>query len=309
MRPAAAVLVASLSLASTARAQVAATRPLEPLPDKPLSGAITFAAGATCLEESRVEAQVQAWLGRDRIAADVRVDVRGSDHDPRAVSFRITHGGKSHDRRFDHLPEECDDATAVLGLAVALAIDASVLAGVFAPPPPAPPPRRLVSVELGVGMEVVPGTSAGAEVGLEYGLADWLSGRLDVGSQFSSGNAIQDTSGTFDAALGYASPQVCAGGAVAEGVRLELCSGAAVGLVHAQGHGYAQSRSATGPWLVAQGGVRLVATTGFSWVLDAEGVFPLHVPEFRAESAQGQAELRQVNPAGALLSIGPVFFF
>ena len=92
-------------------------------------------------------------------------------------------------------------------------------------------------------------------------------------------------------------------------VRLELCSGAAFGVVHAQGHGYAVSRSGTGPWIVAAGGLRLVATTGISWVLDVQGLFPVHVPEFRAENAQGGAELRPLSPAGALLSVGPVFFF
>jgi hypothetical protein len=239
----------------------------------------------------------------------VRVDVRGSDHNPRDVTFRIWRADKAYERRFDRLPESCDDATAVLGLAISLAIDASAFSGAFAPPAPVEPPKRLVAIELGIGMEVVPGTSAGASVGLEYGLTDWLSARLDLGTQFSFGNTIEGTTGTFDAVLGDATPGLCAGGALTGNVIMELCSGASLGVVHAQGHGYAVSRSATGPWLVAEGGVRLRVKAGVDWVLDMDGVFPIHVPVFRAENSQGQAQDRAVNPPGALLSLGPVFFF
>lgn len=295
-----------LSLLSPARPLWAQTQPAA---ERPVRGAVTFAAGATCLEQSRLEAQVQTWLGRDRIRADIRLDVRGDERDPRAVLFRISRAGKTHERRFDRLPESCDDATAVLALAIALAIDASVLAGVFAPPPRVEPPKRLVAIEAAVGDEVLPGVSVGATVGLEYGLLDWLSGRLDIGTQFSWGNSIDGTSGVFDAALGVVTPQLCAGGPVTERVRVELCSGAQLGIVHAQGHGFATSRSATGGWVMAQGGLRLLWTAGVSWVLDVDGVFPIHVPEFQAESVQGSPLERPLNPPGALVSAGPVFFF
>ncbi len=281
----------------------------QPAAERPVSGAITFAAGATCLEQSRLESQVQTWLGRDRIRADIRLEVRGDERDPRAVLFRISRAGKTHERRFDRLPESCDDATAVLALAIALAIDASVLTGVFAPSPKVQPPQRLIAIEAAVGFEVLPGVSVGATAGLEYGLLDWLSARLDIGTQFSWGNSIDGTSGLFDAALGVAIPQFCAGGPLTERVRVELCSGAELGVVHAQGHGFATSRSATGGWVMAQGGIRLLWTAAVSWVLDVDGVFPVYVPEFRAESAQGGPLKRDLNPPGALVSVGPVFFF
>jgi hypothetical protein len=274
-----------------------------------LASAVELWPGATCLEAGRVVGQVAVWLGRNRVTSDVRVEVRGNDRNARALVFRIVRSGKAHERKFDHLPEGCDDATAVVGLAIALAIDASVLEGVFAPQPPAPRPKRFASIEIATGLEALPGTSVGAAAGIEYGLTEWLGARVDLGTQFSFGSSIQDTAGTFDTAVGYASPQLCAGGDVTDQVRLELCSGAAFGVVHAQGHGYAVSRSGTGPWIEAAGGLRLVATTGFSWVLDVQGFFPVHVPEFRAENAQGGAELRPLSPAGALLSVGPVFFF
>jgi hypothetical protein len=166
-----------------------------------------------------------------------------------------------------------------------------------------------VAIEVGAGFDVVPGASVGAAVGMEYGLLDWLSGRLDVGSQFSWGNSINGTAGVFDAELVAIAPQVCTGGAVVTRLRVELCSGAAVGVLGAQGHGFATPRSATGLWVAAQGGLRLVLAAGVSWVLDVEGVFPVHVPEFRAESGTGRPLIRPIDPTGAWLSAGPVFFF
>jgi len=299
-------VAAILSLTSPSQTAWAQAPPID---ERPLSGAIAFTAGATCLEQSRLEAQVQTWLGRDRIPSDVRVDVRGDDRDPRAVGFRISRSGKTHERRFEQLPERCNDATAILGLAIALAIDAGLLAGVFAPPSSKEEPKRLVTIEIGAGFDVVPGPSVGAAAGMEYGLLDWLSGRLDVGSQFSWGNSINGTAGVFDASLVAIVPQVCTGGAVMNRLRVELCSGAAFGVLHAQGRGFATPRSATGLWVGAQGGLRLVLAAGVSWVLDVEGVFPVHVPEFRAESGAGVALYRQIDPTGALLSAGPVFFF
>jgi hypothetical protein len=299
-------LVSIVGLVGQPRAARAETTPPA---ERPLVGSMAFTAGATCLEQGRLEAQVQTWLGRDRIRADVHLDVRGDERDPRAVRFRISRAGKSHERTFTRLPDSCDDATAVLGLAVALAIDANALAGVFAPAPQPEPPRRMVALEAAAGVEVLVGPSVGAAVGLEYGLLDWLSARLDVGTQFSWNGTVPGTAGVFDAALAATAPQVCTGGDVTDRVRIELCSGAGFGVVHAQGRGYATSRSATGPWIVAQGGLRLVVKADLSWVLDVDGVFPLHVPEFRAESGQGDPQYRPVSPAGAWLGVGPVFFF
>lgn len=303
-------MVAILSLAGpvpAARAQEQEPAPAPAPVERPLRGAMTFAAGATCLDAGRLEDQVQAWLGVERVPPDVRLDVRGDERDPRAVAFRISRPGSAHDRRFDRLPESCSDATAIVGLAIALAIDASILPELLPAPAPAKP-GRIVAIEASAGFEVLPGASVGGSVGAEVRLVDWLAGRVDVEAQFSWGNAIDGTSGQFDASLAAAAPQLCSGGAVGP-LRVELCSGAGFGLVHAQGHGFSTSRGSTGPWIVAQGGLRVVFVAGIPWTLDFEGVFPLHVPDFRAESSSGAALYRSISPAAALLGAGPVFSF
>jgi hypothetical protein len=277
--------------------------------ERPLGGAIAFDAGATCLERSRLESQVTTWLGRDHVRSDIHLDVRGDQGNPRALTFSISRGGRTRERRFALLPESCDDATAVVALAIALAIDATVFTGVFAPLLRPPPPERLAAIELEAGAEVVPGASIGIAAGVEYGLLDWLAARLDAGARFSWGNTIEGTSGVFDTALAVVTPQLCAGGVLDGSVRLEVCSGAGLGVLRAQGRRYAFSYGPAGPWVAAQGGLRLRFKAGLSWVFEMQGVFPVHVPQFSAQNSAGSTQYRPASPAGALLSAGPAFLF
>jgi hypothetical protein len=279
-------------------------------PDQPLVDAIDVSGGATCLDQARLQAEVQTWLGRDRLRADLHVHVQGDGSDPHAVMFRIVLAGKPRERRFDDLPTDCEDATAVVGLAMALAIDANVVTAIVLPTAPAPvaalaPERKLFVAQAAGGFDVVPGASVGAVVGVEYGLGAWLSLRLDLMTQVSWNNAVDGTTGVFDVVAAGATPQLCAGGDVTGAVRFELCSGVLAGLLHAQGRGYTVSHDATGPWIMAQGGVRLFFVAGIPWALDVDGIFPIHAPAFRAEDGQGVDRYRDASLAGAMVGFGP----
>ena len=292
-----------------------AAQPPEPAA-RSVAAALDVAAGATCFEEGPLGTEVETWLGRDRLGADVQVHVIGDAHDAHAVVFRIVRQGKTRERRFDHLPANCEDATAVVALAIALAIDANAVPGLVAPREggdegggEAVPPERVLAAQIATGYEVLPGGSLGLSAGVEYGLAGWFSLRADLLAQVSWSNSIEGVSGVFDAVVGAAAPQICAGGPVSPHFRLELCSGAAIGLVHVQGRGYAVLRSATRSWVVASGGIRLLFDAGILWAVDVGGVFPLHAPAIRAQDAQGTDQFRAPSAAGALLSIGPAFNF
>lgn len=281
-----------------------------PATDQPLAQAIDVSPGATCLEEERLQAQVRTWLGHDRVRADLHVHVQGDDTDPRAVVFRIVLGGKPRERRFDGLPGDCDDATAVVALAMALAIDANVVSAIVAPVTerPASPARKVLALQASAGLEVVPGGSLGLAAGFEYGLGNWFSARLDLMTQVSWSNSIEGAAGVFDVVAGGPAPQLCAGGGV-DSFRFELCSGVVAGLLHAQGRGYTVSHGATGPWIMASGGVRLLFTAGIPWAVDLDGIFPIYAPAFRAEVGPGSSLYRNPSAAGALLSVGPAFTF
>jgi len=283
-----------------------------PASDQPLALAIDVSPGATCLEEERLQAEVRSWLGHDRLRADLHVHVQGDDTDARAVVFRIVLGGKPRERRFDGLPADCEDATAVVALAMALAIDANVVSAIVAPVTDraGPPARKVLAVQVSAGLEVVPGASLGLAAGFEYGLgSSWFSARLDLMTQLSWSNSIEGAPGVFDVVAGGPAPQLCAGGGITDSFRFELCSGVVAGLLHAQGRGYTVSHAATGPWIVAAGGVRLLFTAGISWAIDLDGVFPIYAPAFRADVGPAASLYRNPSAAGALLSVGPAFTF
>ncbi|HEX4445918.1 MAG TPA: hypothetical protein VH044_04255 [Polyangiaceae bacterium] len=277
--------------------------------DRPLAQALDVQPGATCLEQSRLAGSVQAWLARDHVSPDVRVHLVGDPRDPNAATFRIVREGKTRERRFDALPAECEDATAVVGLAIALAIDAAVMKDIIGPESGSDRARHVIAVQAAGAFEVVPGGSLGGVVGVEYGLASWLSVRLDLLGLFSWGNHIGGASGVFDVAVGAAVPQLCAGGDVSEGVRFEICSGVPVGLLHAQGRDFAVSRGASGIWVEASAGVRILFQAGIPWAFDLGGLFPIHAPAFRAQGSDGLEKFRSPSLAGALVSIGPAFDF
>jgi hypothetical protein len=275
--------------------------------ERPLADAVQVTPGATCLEPRRVAAQTAAWLRRDRIESDIAVRVEENPRDPRAATLVITKKSGVRERRFHDLPENCDDETAVITLAIALAIDATALTDLVGPVEA--PPRRILTAQLSAGTEVVYGPSVGLSLGVEHGVLDWLSARLDLLGQFSWGNTIDGTSGVFDAQVGALFPELCAGGPVTQSFRLELCSGVGAGILRVQGHRFAISSSAAGAWIVASAGARLSFTAGIPWVLDLSGIFPIRVPSTRAETVAGTNADRLPSPSGALLSVGPALIF
>ncbi len=278
------------------------------MPNLPLEQAVDVDPGATCFDPGRIVSSVQAWLARDHVSGDVRVHVRGDPQRPNAASFRIVRAGKTRERRFEALPVECEDATAVVGLAVAMAIDAERMKDIVGPLPGASPRApSAFTVQGVVGFEVLPGVAVGGAAGAELGIASWLSARLDVFELSSWGNAVAGARGVFDAYLGAASPQLCAGGDIGSGARFELCPGLPVGVVFARGRDFAASHASAGFWLEASVGARLTFVAGIPWKLDVVGVFPVRVPSFEAETAAGSDVYRNPSAAGALLSFGPSF--
>jgi len=276
--------------------------------ERTLTDAIGVVKGATCLDEQRLEAEVRTWLGRDRVAPNVRVLVRGDAANPSSVEFWISHGRETRSRRFDRLPAGCDDAHAALGLAIALAIDANVLRR-FVDLGPESRPIREVTFEIGGGHEVVPGYSLGGMVGVEHSIFDWLSARADVLASFSWNQSVAGTTGAFDALLVAATLRACVGGEPLGDVRVELCTGAGAGAIHSQGEHYTVSHGATGAWVGAASGLRLSFVLGIPWVVDLDMIVPIYAPAFRVDRGSNGSLYREPSPAGVLVDLGPALKF
>jgi hypothetical protein len=262
-----------------------------------------------CIEQKRLVAHVRMWLGSVLVPRATKVRVHGGARPAQALVFDVTRAGTTRQRTFDPPPHNCDEAHAVLGLAIALALDEEHTEQLIEHARPAAPLVRRLSIQASAGYEVMPGASFGLQLGTELAASSWFSGRVDLFTQYAWRRVIAGSYGQFDALLAAVSGQACAGGQLDAEARLSLCLGPAVGALHAWGHGYAPNRAATSLWLGMRSGLRVEARLGVRWVLDLEAVFPLYAPSFSSRQASGAELKRNAGAAGILLSVGPAFTF
>lgn len=298
-----------LASASPARAQSTSDQQVAGVPTRLLREGLTVDAGASCLDATRLVEHIAMWLGRDRIASSIRIQASGDATDPLKITFQLTDGARVAHRVFESSPEVCGDMHAVVGLAIALAIDAELLSEVVANDAEATTPQRhLASVQLSIGYEALPELSLGMTLGGEVGVASWLSVRLDGLSQWSQNDTVGGSAGNrarFDSLLVASALGLCAGGQVEQGVRLSLCLGAGAGVVYAAGRNLSPNRSDISPWLATLGGVRIEAWLGLPWVLDLTVVTPIVAPRFEVGPVDAPAAARHSSSGAFLLSFGP----
>lgn len=262
-------------------------------------------ARTSCLEQARLEGLVAMWLGRPRVTTSARVHVAGDPRLARVVDVAIERDGVSSKRRFDPVPAGCDEAHAAVSLAIALAIEPAVLddvLGLGERPDRSPPTELALTVQLAGASALLPNWSLGGTIGVEAWLAPWLGGRLELLGQHARENTIGDTSGRFDATLIAGDARLCAGGKPSQATRIALCTGAALGALHARGRSYERSYSPTGFWLGITTGLRIELRAGLPWLLDVAAVLPLYDQPFTV-AREGEGEIAR-EPSSAALVIG-----
>ncbi len=138
-----AAFVCALVIPLSARASFARS-PAEPMSSeqtpepakRPLASAIDVEPGATCLDHGQLVVQVESWLNVQTLDPRIRVDVLGDPARPDAARFAVTVDGRVvAERRWDAAPKKCLDLHAVVGLAVAMALEAAVVESAAAPQP------------------------------------------------------------------------------------------------------------------------------------------------------------------------------
>jgi hypothetical protein len=268
---------------------------------------IRLVRGASCLDKERLVAHVNMWLEAGPPSDDVRVDVIGDTTNPQLIAFDIRRGARVRHRSFRAAPKSCDDLHAVLGLAIALAIDAERLQQLWLAPPEFE--RRWLGELLLSGASGVPLDAAlGGQIGLEIAWTPWLYTRFELLTLVSRDNAISGSSGRFDTLIAAGSLQVCAGGEIDPRLRLAICAGGAAGMLHAWGTGYAPNDASTGAWLGTRAGVRFELKFAMPWLLDVEVVSNALAPSFYARGQRGELT-RRSNASGLMLSVGPGWVF
>jgi hypothetical protein len=308
----------------------------EPASTHAVTDALEVGAGTTCLDEARVVEHVVRWLERDRIDARQRLEVRAEVD--RVVLVVRTEGAVVVERSLSPLPADCADLHAAVGLALALAVDASVLEslGVAAPPDPprapaedserAPeptpppiedaPPRRgpLVGIELAATTMVgVPrGVAFGAAITGQLGVASWLD--VEVGLVATGGLPVAVAPSTAYAGevvpvLTFARAGVCPRRDLGPRVALRGCAGLDAGGLLAFGRAFDETRLARLPWLAARTGIDLdvavAPRAALRFGLDA--IVPVIRTEWAVRDGSGAVLGREdAASLGGALTIGVV---
>ncbi|MBX7077918.1 MAG: hypothetical protein K1X88_01950 [Nannocystaceae bacterium] len=306
-------------------------------PTVPLDEALSVHAGATCLERERLVTQIRAWLDVERIDARLVVEVVGDLHEPRKLAFTLRRGETVIAvRRFDPAPKRCDDVHAVVGLAIALAIDATLLESVSGdpttkpkpdpvpvepatddetplprkpdPPPARPrPPWQLRSAIIGVfSLGAPPGVGGGARFALVGRYRKALDLSLGVLATSSGRQRIGDASALQSAAA--ARFDLCGGWAFGR-VRPRGCAGVIAGAALAAGQGFERDRAIRLPWVAVPLGahleIRLVDRIALEF--GVEGVPTVVRPRFDAVTDAEQPVARRYSRFAFMAGAGLTF--
>ncbi|MFO0567563.1 MAG: hypothetical protein U0263_18030 [Polyangiaceae bacterium] len=321
-----------LLLATRAGGEEVKTRPL---------GEAIQAEGVRCMTRQELVQNVELWLGRGTL--DERISIRVEELDPTSLRFVVSRGGApAAERRFKTTDVACPDLRAAVALAIALAIDATVLKAVLEPvapaptePPPAPretePPAKPKAAkpkaravpkprspdEAGLEAEVhamvlvgvLPRATVAGQVGAAFRIAPDLALRIS-----GFGTPPRDVPvGSSSAEVGMAAGVL--GACLTRPLsfaRVRGCAGGAAGRWSAEGRGFARDRVTALPWAAATADLELLVPVAdaLAFSARAEAVFPFVRPVLEERDPRGGVLAQeQAPPAGFGAGVGVVVGF
>jgi hypothetical protein len=297
----------------TVEAQAAAA----PAPEfQNLESAIRIQPGITCLEADELVQHVASWLGTQRIAAPLSIEVYGSPYFARTVWFRIRRDDITlAERRFEPAPARCADLHAAVGLAIALALKASLLDSLIADQTrvlaPVSHPFRILPQAL-VGARVVPGASIGAGLSLQRSLAERVAARLLVLALVGPYGDFREDQGRFTTWLGLARLDVCSQLVALESATISACLGVAAGGLYALGEAFPMSRRALIAYVAVANALELDIELSTHWSLTValDVLVPLRRTSFVVrDQTDSVIATDDLAAAGVLLAVGPAYRF
>lgn len=280
-----------------------------------------------CMTEGELSANVRLWLGRPSVDRRIRIVVDQLDED--SLRFVLSRDGKpSAERRFHTADVSCVDLRAAVALAIALAIDATVMQAILEPlpatpgppaprprpaparppaprppPPPAPAEERVmleVEAQVLVLVGVLPEPALGASIGAAAPLGD--SWHLRASGWGTAARSVSVGAGRSETAMVAGQASLCL-----DDSSLRACAGAAAGRWSAEGRGFDRDRTTNLPWaaLVADLGVSLPLAELVAASARIHGYFPVVRPVLEERDPRGQVlSTREPPPAGLGLSAG-----
>lgn len=307
---------------------------------RPIAAALRVIPGATCLSAETLAEHVPVWLGRDQVEAGVEIEVRGDPFVANAAAITVLTPAGVIERAFDDGPPGCSDLHAVLGLAIAMAIDASVLGTLgyevveapapsptpapasdseqpplLARRPPTPAPTRRARLRAvaafrgGLWVGMVPGLGGGGQLHAELGWRPWFELRVGVLGGYGQRRPLGI--GTVEFGLVAGRVDACFG-VQRKRLRPRLCIGGAAGASQGLTRGLEPGQALGSPWVGAALALelRIVTTPVFAVDVSLDGVVPFFKPSIAVRDPNDASMiLDSVNsaPVGAVLAIGGAF--
>jgi hypothetical protein len=274
---------------------------------RPLTEAVSVEGATRCLDAISVGALVARWLRSNAIDARVSIVVFAREAPVPALSFEVRRDGEVIAvRRFDPPPATCADIRRVVAIAIALAIESTVLVTPATEPlamsaPPSPPRQFVPRPAWGVDAVVLAGVLPEDALGLESHVDVDLSRRFAL----TAGTLTTFPSDT-SVGSGRANLRLVAGEAAGcwvalhDVVDLRACGGVAAGEVRVEGEAFAPSLSPFLPWVAVMGhaGIRLSLTKWLAIEGGVDGFLPIVRPNLQVASSDGAILLSRSFPVG-----------
>jgi hypothetical protein len=281
-----------------------------------LAAAVTIDPGVTCLDSKELVEHVSSWLGTDRVFAPLAIEVHGSPFFARTVWFRIRRGNAIlAERRFEPAPARCDDLHAAVGLAIALALKASVFNSLIGARTHgeayASRPFRIVAQAFG-GIAVIPGIDFGIGLSLERSLAERFAARLMVLALVGPQGAFHQDQGRFITWLTLGRLDVCSRFVELRSVDVSACVGIAAGALYATGEAFPMSRHALIAYVALANALELDLELSARWslTLAIDVLVPLRRTSFVVRDQVGRVtDAHDIGAVGGLIAVGPAYRF
>jgi hypothetical protein len=273
-----------------------------------------------CFDAASLSPVLARWLHRDAIDRRLAVEIAGQPGGPEGLTIRVRRDGEIvGERHFPALSGPCDEVRAAVGLAAAIAIDATVLESLgvkpdVAPaPPPQPTPSRWPgfagSFDAGLLFGVLP--SPTAAFAPTFGVRLVTPIELRFSALISTASTLSLDLRSIDVALLAGRADVCAA-ISGKLVRGRACIGLAAGRLQATPSGPNTSPPSSPPWAaaLARADVRLSLSSWFGFVVGADAIFPFTHPRFEVVTSTGAPVASSSLPVvGGAVSIGPEITF
>lgn len=310
-------------------------------PQQPVAEALRVQPGASCLEVERLTAVIVTYLRTTDVDARVSVEVVGDDTNPEKISYTVRRRGEVIAlRNFEAETTDCEQLHAVVGVSVALAIDATLVLPAEPEPPkrtqlppqkPKPPrgedaerapqldarPSRATSAgpspwgaavvgAAGVSLDAPPRVGGLGHLAVELQWKDYVD--LSIGVLGTRSRPLPLGSGEATFSLVGARADLC-GGFAAGIVRSRGCAGLIAGGALAHGEGFGRNETSRLPWVGAIVGLdlRISATDRVAVELGTDGLAHILRPAFDFLDEDGARRLgREFPNFGGWATVGLV---